>query len=40
MWLGARIVYIPLYLSGVAYVRTLVWIVSAIGLALMLARLL
>lgn len=40
VWLGARIVYIPLYLSGVAYVRTLVWIVSAIGLALMLARLL
>ncbi|MEM6984916.1 MAG: MAPEG family protein [Pseudomonadota bacterium] len=30
----ARIVYVPLYLLGVAYVRTLVWVVSLIGLGI------
>jgi uncharacterized MAPEG superfamily protein len=35
----ARVVYIPLYLAGVSYLRTLCWLVSIVGLALMLVRL-
>ena len=38
VWFGARIVYIPLYLRGVPYVRTACWMVSMIGLLLMLIR--
>jgi uncharacterized MAPEG superfamily protein len=29
----ARVAYFPIYLAGITYVRTLVWIVSLIGLA-------
>ncbi len=36
LWLGARIVYLPLYAAGVPVVRTLVWTVSALGLVLLL----
>jgi uncharacterized MAPEG superfamily protein len=36
----ARIVYIPVYLAGIAYVRTAVWLVSIVGLALMVRTLL
>jgi uncharacterized MAPEG superfamily protein len=36
----ARIVYIPVYYAGIAYVRTVVWLVSIIGLALMVQALL
>jgi uncharacterized MAPEG superfamily protein len=32
LWFGARIAYIPIYLLGIPYIRTLVWTVSAIGL--------
>jgi len=32
LWLSGRVVYIPLYLLGIPYLRTLAWIVSAIGL--------
>ena len=39
-WFGARIVYLPLYLAGIPYIRSLVWAVSILGLALMLFRLL
>jgi len=35
----ARIVYIPLYLKGIPYVRSLVWLVSLVGLALMMIAL-
>jgi uncharacterized MAPEG superfamily protein len=35
LWFAARIVYIPLYLQGVPYVRSLVWAVSMLGLLLM-----
>jgi uncharacterized MAPEG superfamily protein len=35
IWFGARWVYLPLYLGGVFMVRSLVWLVSAIGLAMM-----
>ncbi|EZP57287.1 MAPEG family protein [Sphingomonas sp. RIT328] len=38
VWLIARIVYIPLYLLGVPYVRSLVWVVAMLGLLLMLIR--
>jgi len=38
LWLVARLVYIPLYLFGVPYVRSLAWIASAVGLVLMLVR--
>ena len=36
LWLGARIVYLPLYAAGVPVVRTIVWTVSALGLVLLL----
>ena len=35
LWLGARIVYLPLYLFGTFLIRSLVWNVATIGLALM-----
>ncbi len=38
-WFVARIAYIPLYLLGVPYVRSLCWLVSILGLLLMLIRL-
>jgi uncharacterized MAPEG superfamily protein len=40
LWFGARIVYIPLYLAGVPWLRTLAYGVSAVGLVMMLTRLL
>lgn len=39
LWLGARVVYLPLYLSGVRVVRTLVYTLSLVGLALVIAPL-
>lgn len=35
IWFWARIVYLPLYIGGVVNIRSLVWFISAIGLALM-----
>ncbi len=35
IYLLARVVYLPLYVFGVMYVRSLVWMVSAIGLTMM-----
>ncbi|MBN9072503.1 MAG: MAPEG family protein [Rhizobiales bacterium] len=40
LWLAARVVYLPLYAFGVPALRTLAWVVSLVGLLLMLARLL
>jgi len=40
LWFVARIVYHPLYLFGVPYLRSLVWVASMFGLLLMLIRLL
>lgn len=37
IWLGARIVYLPLYWAGVPVLRTIAFLVSLIGLA-MVAR--
>lgn len=39
LWLAARVVYVPLYAFGVPAVRTLVWLVSIVGILMMLARL-
>lgn len=36
----ARIVYIPVYYAGITYFRTAVWLVSIIGLALMVLAIL
>jgi uncharacterized MAPEG superfamily protein len=38
LWFGARIAYIPLYLFGIRYVRSLCWLASILGLLLMLIR--
>lgn len=35
LWLCARLVYLPLYLFGIPYIRSLVWVASAVGLTLM-----
>ncbi|MGN7160602.1 MAPEG family protein [Sphingomonas sp. SAFR-052] len=40
LWFVARIVYHPLYLFGVPYVRSLAWVASMLGLLLMLIQLL
>ena len=36
IWLGARIVYLPLYGMGVPVVRTICWAVSIVGLAMVI----
>lgn len=38
-WLAARIFYVPLYASGVPVIRSIVWFVSIVGLAMMFVRL-
>lgn len=37
LWFVARLVYIPLYLAGIPYIRSLVWLVALAGLAIMAA---
>ena len=37
LYFWGRVIYVPLYAAGTPYVRTLVWIVAAIGLCLVLA---
>jgi uncharacterized MAPEG superfamily protein len=39
MYLGARVVYIPLYAAAVPVVRSLVWNVATLGIVLILAAL-
>ena len=39
IWILARIVYLPVYVFGIIYVRTMVWGISIIGLVMMLGRL-
>src|SRR4051794_25018699 len=34
IWLGARIVYLPLYAAGVPKVRTLAWTIGLVGLGM------
>ena len=40
LWFGGRIAYIPMYLGGVPWLRTLCFAVSAVGLVMMLVQLL
>jgi len=40
LWLAARVVYVVLYAAGIPVLRTLIWVVSIIGLILMLIQLL
>ncbi len=39
IWVLARIVYIPVYVFGIIYVRSAVWSISIVGLVMMLWRL-
>jgi uncharacterized MAPEG superfamily protein len=36
----ARVAYVPVYLIGIAYLRTAIWLVSIVGLAMIAAPLL
>jgi uncharacterized MAPEG superfamily protein len=36
----ARVAFIPVYYAGIVYLRTAVWVVSIVGLAMMLAAIL
>jgi uncharacterized MAPEG superfamily protein len=40
LYLAARVVYVPLYALGVPYLRSLVWVVSLIGVLMILAAVL
>jgi uncharacterized MAPEG superfamily protein len=40
VWFAGRLAYIPLYLFGVSYVRSLAWLVAMIGLGCMAVALL
>lgn len=39
LWFGGRLVYLPLYLLGVPWLRSVAWGVATAGLLLMLLRL-
>lgn len=39
-YLIARVVYVPLYAAGIPYVRSLAWVVSVVGILLVLVPLL
>jgi uncharacterized MAPEG superfamily protein len=36
LWLGGRAAYLPLYALGVPYVRSLAWLISIVGLVMVL----
>lgn len=36
IWLGARLVYIPLYWAGIPVVRTLCWAIGMVGLGMVI----
>lgn len=36
LWLGGRVVYLPLYALGVPVVRSLAWVVSVVGIVLLM----
>jgi uncharacterized MAPEG superfamily protein len=40
LYLGARVVYLPLYALGIPLVRSLVWNVAAVGMLLLIVALL
>jgi uncharacterized MAPEG superfamily protein len=39
LYFWARLIYVPLYAFGVPYIRSLVWMVSLVGLGMILAAL-
>ncbi len=39
IWFAARIVYVPLYLAGIPYLRSFVWLISMFGLLAMMIAL-
>ncbi len=39
LWIVARMIYLPLYMLGVPYLRTVGWLASIVGLLMMTARL-
>ena len=39
IWIIVRILYLPVYVMGIIYVRTALWGISIIGLLMMLGRL-
>ena len=39
IWIIARIIYLPVYMMGIKYVRTACWLVGVVGLLMMLGRL-
>ena len=39
LYFFARLIYVPLYAFGVPYIRTLVWLIAAVGLVMVLAAL-
>jgi uncharacterized MAPEG superfamily protein len=36
LWIGARVVYLPLYAMGVPYVRSAAWALSLVGIVMVL----
>ena len=40
IWLGARIIYLPLYAMGVPIVRTVAFVISLVGLGMVISPLL
>jgi uncharacterized MAPEG superfamily protein len=36
IWLGARVIYLPLYAAGIPVVRTIVYVISIVGLAMVI----
>ena len=39
LYFWSRLAYVPLYAAGIAYLRTLVWVVSIVGLVMVLLAL-
>jgi uncharacterized MAPEG superfamily protein len=36
IWLGARVVYLPLYAAGVPVIRTIAFVISMVGLGMVI----
>ncbi|MBU6443607.1 MAG: MAPEG family protein [Alphaproteobacteria bacterium] len=37
IYIWARLIYLPVYVAGIAYLRTLVWMASLVGIVMVLA---
>jgi uncharacterized MAPEG superfamily protein len=40
LYFWARLLYVPVYAAGIAYLRTLIWLTSLAGIVILLAALL